>query len=154
MLPSSSIFGGFADELFHPESHHLDRPDITAIPFLTKIERDPDMILRRSSPCYEITENDNLFQLAIDVPGVKMKDITVEFLDHDHVLRISGGRKVHQKDKDGTVVESESKFVKRFVMDQSVDTTKVTANLKDGVLTINAPKDTKPKTTKIAITED
>ena len=60
MIPSSSILGGFADELFHPESHHLDRPDITAIPFLTKIERDPDMILRRSSTCYEITENDNL----------------------------------------------------------------------------------------------
>lgn len=138
------------DEFFHPES----RPDFTAVPFLTKIERDPDMILRLSSPCYEVTENEKQFQLAIDVPGVKMEDITVEFLDHDHVLRISGGRKVHQEGNDGTVVESESKFVKRFAMDQSVDATKVTANLQDGVLTINAPKDAKPKTTRIAITED
>lgn len=150
-----SIFGGFGDDLLS-EMQHFPHPDFTAVPFLTNITRDPDMVLRRSSPCYEITENEKQFQLALDVPGVKMKDMTIDFNDKDRVLHISGGRKVRQEDQSGNVKESESKFEKRFVMDKSVDISKVTAKLQDGVLTITAPKNVellKPETIKIAITE-
>ena len=114
MFPSNSIFGGFGDDLLS-EIHHLPHPDFTAVPFLTNINRDPDMILRRSSPCYEITENAKQFQLAIDVPGVKMKDVNVDFNDKDRVLHISGGRKVHKTEEDETVlIDSETIFEKSF----------------------------------------
>ena len=97
------------------------------------------MILRRSSPCYEITENDKQFQLAIDVPGVKLSDIYIE-IEQNHCLHISGGRQVKKTDKDGNISTSESKFEKRFVIDENVDTSKTTATLQDGVLTVTAPK--------------
>eukprot|EP01083_Nonionella_stella_P025291 69663_1 len=146
-LPTPSLFGGFDDFFSTPFTHH------PAVPFLTDIQRDPDMILRRSSPCYEVHENEKQFQLAIDVPGVKMKDINIS-LEEDRVLRIRGGREIHKTEKDGTVTASQSKFEKSFVMDDSVDPEKVTAHLQDGVLTITAPKSVaKMKTKQIVITE-
>jgi HSP20 family protein len=142
-----SLLGGFDDFFSTPFTHQ------PAVPFLTDIQRDPDMVLRRSSPCYEVHENDKQFQLTIDVPGVKMSDMNIS-LEDDRVLHISGGREVHKTEDDGTVTKSQSKFEKIFRMDDSVDTAKVTANLQNGVLTITAPKLVeKLKTKKILITE-
>ena len=150
-FPSKSIFSGGFDDFFSPTSFQ----EFAAVPFLTNQNRNPpDMVLCRSSPCYEVTENDDQYQLAVDVPGVKLSDINIEVLEHDRVLRISGGRKVHKTEEDGTVIDSETKFEKSFVLDHNIDTEKVTANLQDGVLTITAPKDVERKTIqKIAITE-
>jgi len=145
-----SIFSGGFDDFFSPTSIS----EFAAVPFLTNQNRSPDMVLRRCSPHYEVIESDDQYQLAVDVPGVKLNDINIE-LEHDRVLRISGGKKVHKTDEDGTVIlVSESKFEKRFVLDHNIDTGKVTANLQDGVLTITAPKDVERKLIqKIAITE-
>ena len=144
-----SIFSGFDDVFAAPFFS-----DVPATPFLDRIERDPGMVLRRSSPCYEVTENGDAFQLSIDVPGVKGKDITAE-IEHDgRVLHIRGGRKVKTTGSDGSVEMSESKFEKKFALDQSVDPTKITANLADGVLTIVAPKKKEESTIQtIAISE-
>jgi len=144
-----SVFSGFDDVFAAPFFS-----DIPATPFLTNINREPDMILRRSSPCYEVTENDDAFQLSVDVPGVKGKDIQAE-IEHDgRVLHIKGGRKVKRTLEDGSVESSESKFEKKFALDQSVDPSQIKANLADGVLTIIAPKRKKESSVQtIAISE-
>ena len=147
MSLSRRLFNGF-DDFFAPPTF----PDFGPVPFLTDNNRDSDMVLRRSSPCYEVTENDNQYQLSVDVPGVKLDDINIE-LEHDRVLHISGGRKIDKTDEDGAVFKSETKFEKRFVLDQTIDASKVTGNLENGVLTVTAPKDPERKTVKkIAIT--
>lgn len=129
------LFGGFDDIFAAP--FFTDAP---VTPFLKDIEREPSMVLRRSSPCYEITENEDAYQLSIDVPGVKGKDIKAD-IEHDgRVLHISGGRKVTTTGEDGSTSIKESKFSKKFALDESVDPAKITANLADGVLTIVAPK--------------
>eukprot|EP01083_Nonionella_stella_P225041 800498_1 len=136
-VPASSpfsIFSGF-DELFHPLGE-----DIIPTPFLTNLGRSSDMALRRTSPCYEITENDEQFQLAIDVPGVEAGAIDVHLGDGNRVLHISGGRQVKQTAKDGSITESESRFEKKFVLDKTIDSSKMAATLDNGVLTIIAPK--------------
>ena len=99
------------------------------------------MVLRRSSPCYEVTEDDTQFQLAMDVPGVKAQDIDISLENGGRVLRVTGGRKIRQTLADGSITSSESKFEKSFTMDRSVDTERISANLSDGVLVISAPKD-------------
>ena len=114
--------------------------DTLATPFLKDIVREPDMVLRHSSPCYEVTENDDAYQLSIDVPGVKGKDIVAKIEQDGRVLNISGGRKVKTTSSDGKKTTSESKFAKRFALDKTVDPAQITANLADGVLTIVAPK--------------
>ncbi|GFH45642.1 heat shock protein Hsp20 [Chaetoceros tenuissimus] len=122
MSLSRRLFHGF-DDFFAPPTF----PDFGPVPFLTDTNRDSDMVLRRSSPCYEVTENDNQYQF--------------------------GGRKIDKTDEDGAVFKSETKFEKRFVLDQTIDASKVTANLENGVLTVTALKDPERKTVKkIAIT--
>eukprot|EP00558_Chaetoceros_sp_UNC1202_P005022 CAMPEP_0197247290 /NCGR_PEP_ID=MMETSP1429-20130617/28145_1 /TAXON_ID=49237 /ORGANISM="Chaetoceros sp., Strain UNC1202" /LENGTH=165 /DNA_ID=CAMNT_0042708169 /DNA_START=69 /DNA_END=566 /DNA_ORIENTATION=+ len=145
----TDLFSGFDDFFSTPFPQDIAT---LPVPFLTNVDRDPDMILRRSSPCYEITENDKQFQLAIDVPGVKLSDINIE-LQQDRCLCVSGGRKMKNTNQDGKVSMSESRFEKRFVVDENVDTSKMTANLQDGVLTVFAPKNLEvTKVQKIPIT--
>jgi HSP20 family protein len=120
--------------------------DIVPMPVLN-IERDPFMVLRRSSPGYEIHEDDSKFQLSIDVPGVKAADMKVDLEQGGRLLHLSGGRKI---EKEGSVTET--RFDKRFTLAENVDASKITANLADGVLVVSAPKKVIAPTT-IAITE-
>lgn len=108
---------------------------ILPTPFLT-VGSQSDVALRRSSPCYEITEDEKQFQLAVDVPGVKVTDIKVNLEQGNRVLHISGGRNIKQE---GKVVKTH--FEKSFTIDQSVDASAIKANVSEGVLLVTAPKD-------------
>ena len=138
------FYSGF-DDFFDPRPFTHD-----LMPVLANLQRDDDMILRRSSPGYEIHEDDQKYSIAIDVPGVKSEDMSIKLEENGTVLQLSGGRKV----KRGNDV-SETKFVKRFTIGDNVDTEKITANLSDGVLEVTAPKKvpTKREPQVIKITE-
>merc|ERR1719282_2073714 len=85
---------------------------------------------------YQLIDNDKKFQLTVDVPGVKEEDIDIK-LD-DGQLTVQGQRTIGS----GTSRFS-SKFFRSFSLDRTVDVDSLTANLKNGVLTISAPKDPK-----------
>jgi HSP20 family molecular chaperone IbpA len=90
---------------------------------------------RFATPRFEITEDDNEFKLAVDVPGVKPKDMKIKLEQDGRVLRLTGERKI----QDGNWT-SEMTFEKAFLLDKKVETDKITANLSDGVVVITAPK--------------
>jgi HSP20 family protein len=121
-----------------------------------KAMRDDDMQIMKSSPGYEITESDTKYQVAVDVPGIKLSDMNIQIEQHgtQPVLHISGTRKVERMpNKDQEQKESyiaETKFEKRFTIGTNVDIERMTANLSDGVLVLSAPK--KEKTEKPTIT--
>jgi HSP20 family molecular chaperone IbpA len=114
--------------------------DVSATPFLSSIQRDSEMILHRSSPGYEVTENADNFQLSMSIPGLGVQDVDVTLEHGGRVLNVRGGRKIKQTLADGTITSSESKFEKRFIMDHNIDATKVKASLNDGILQVVAPK--------------
>ena len=119
------------------------------MPVLRNFDRDDNMVVHRSSPGYEINEDDTKYQIAVDVPGVKAADMNVELEHGGHVLQLSGSRKLLK----GETV-NEAKFDKRFTIGDNIDTSKLSANLADGVLVVTAPKKKEEeKTFKIAITE-
>ena len=103
-----------------------------------------------SSPGYHVNETDGQYQIAVDVPGVRAEDISVNLEHEGRLLHISGGRKITKED-----TTTESKFDKRFTLGKNIDVEKMTANLADGVLTLTAPKKAEPekKVLKIHITE-
>ena len=118
-------------------------------PFLTPVALENDAVLRRSSPCYEITEDDNQFKLAVDVPGVAPNDIKVNLENGGKVLHVSGERKIERKGQ-----KSESRFEKRFTMGNVIDASAVTANVNQGVLVVTCPKSEKLKETRsISVTK-
>jgi len=149
IIPTHSFFSGFDDFLSTP--FFTDEEPIVTVPIIANFERQANSVLRRSSPWYEVTEDDKQFQLAVAVPGVKAGDLNIQLEQGGRVLRLSGGRKVRSADGKSF---SESKFEKIFTIDGSIDLNQITANLADGVLVITAPKDVKKdEVQKIVVTE-
>lgn len=66
--------------------------DASLAPFITSARSSSEppvtgsMVLRRTSPCYEVTENEKEFQLSVDLPGVKANDVHVELEEGGRVL--------------------------------------------------------------------
>jgi HSP20 family protein len=103
-----------------------------------------------ASPRYELIDNDEKFQLSVDVPGVKVDDIDVS-LEDGH-LRVAGQRMTSDDSSRFT-----SKFSQTFSLDPAVDVERFSASLNDGVLVVMAPKDFKrveESITKIPIMQD
>jgi HSP20 family protein len=92
----------------------------------------------QTSPRYEITDTNDKFQVAVDVPGFTSKDIHVNIDNDNRMLSISGSR-----EKTGDDYSFSSKFSQSFSMNPEIDVDHFSANLKDGVLVIEAPKDLK-----------
>merc|ERR1719399_1765502 len=85
---------------------------------------------------HELVDDDDKFELTVDVPGVKEDDIDIKL--EDGMLTVEGHRTASSESAQFT-----SKFSKSFSLDKTVDVEKITAALKNGVLTVSAPKDLK-----------
>ncbi len=92
-------------------------------------------------PSVDIKDEDKRYVIAADIPGVDPKDIEVS-MDND-VLTIKGERKTEKKDEDNgyrRIECSYGSFYRRFSLPESVDSDKVIAKGKNGVLEITVPK--------------
>lgn len=139
------------DDFFSPSPFQDPFNDFLPMPVITNVDRDDNLILRATSPGYEIHQLDGKYQICVDVPGVKASDVTVNVEHEGKVLHIAGGRKVVKDNGDTTEV----KFEKRFTIGRNMDVEKMTANMADGVLTLTAPikEEQEKKVHTIAITE-
>jgi len=88
-----------------------------------------------SSNRYELIDNDEKFQLTVDVPGIKEEDIDIK-LDEGQLI-VTGQRVAATESSRST-----SKFSQSFYLDPTVDVDNFTATLKNGVLVVSAPKET------------
>ena len=91
------------------------------------------------SPRYELTNDKDKFEVSISVPGLKPEDIDVT-VHEDKVLSIRGG--IEEKDTDTGHLMT-SNFSQSFSLDPATQIENLTANLKDGILHVMAPKDVK-----------
>lgn len=103
-----------------------------------------EMASGRPSPRYETNNDDEKFQIALDVPGVKPSAIDIRLVDDEErsgnsngkVLIIEGQR---ESSMDGAVPPV--KFKKEFFVDASViDVDSITAQINNGVLVVTATK--------------
>ncbi|RRO24948.1 Hsp20/alpha crystallin family protein [Flavobacteriaceae bacterium 14752] len=97
----------------------------------------------KSLPAVNIEEKEDKFSLELAAPGKTKKDFNIE-LDND-LLTISSEIKEEHKseDKDRNFTRREfsyESFKRSFTLPDSVDTNKVKANYKNGVLTVDLPK--------------
>lgn len=92
-------------------------------------------------PAASITENDKEYTIKADLPEVERKDIDVS-LDKG-VLTISGERRVEKTKEDEKEHRRESyygSFSRSFAVPEDVDESAITADSKNGVLTVRLPK--------------
>jgi HSP20 family protein len=96
--------------------------------------------------------NDNIVAM-IELPGMRKEDIEISL--HDGTLTISGERK--HEIREGEKAERGERYVGTFrrsiTLPAAVDANKVTANYKDGILTITLPKaeEAKPKQIQVNV---
>src|SRR5512140_2236581 len=92
------------------------------------------------SPEVDISQDDHEYLLKADVPETKKDDVRVTV--EDGVLNVSGERKSvkeDQKKKFHRIERSFGTFRRSFMLPEDADSTKVTAEFRDGVLKVHLP---------------
>ena len=117
-----------------------------------KSSSDPEDPVSVQSPIHSVQDDEDTFQITMDVPGVQKSDIDISFKEDIRILTISGVRYMTTSDPD----PSSTRFSKDFgPLDEAIETDKIGAKLENGVLVVTAPKKQAKDSTpskKIAIT--
>jgi HSP20 family protein len=103
-------------------------------------------------PAIDVAEEEDAIVVRAEVPGCKADDIDISV--HGNVLTISGEKKLSEEKKEKGYYHVEStygSFRREVTLPTDVNQSKVDANYKDGVLSINLPKAEKAKTIKVKI---
>ena len=103
------------------------------------------------------TGADHSLVISADLPGVSKDDVSVHI--ENRTLTIKGERKrdaIEDEDKGGRIQRTErlfGTFVRSFALPETADTSKVTAEYKDGVLTLNIPRAeaSKPRSIEVKV---
>jgi HSP20 family protein len=104
------------------------------------------------APHFDIADTKTGFEVYVELPGVALDDVKITF--EDNTLTIAGEKKAEYERADYNfyVVErGYGQFFRSVLLPQSVDGTKITATMKDGVLKIFAPKRAGAETRKIEV---
>ena len=102
------------------------------------------------SPRIDIWETDDELILYADVPGVSAENLDVQFENRE--LRIHG--KVCPRHENVNFLYGEygiGDYYRTFTIGESIDSAKISAELKDGVLTLHLPKTETMKPRKIKV---
>jgi len=98
------------------------------------------------SPKVDIKEEPKEFVVYADIPGVDPKEIEIEMEGDRLIVR---GEKKSQKEEKGKnyyrMERTSGKFYRQFTLPDSVDSSKITAITKHGVLEIHLPKSAEGK---------
>ena len=100
-----------------------------------------------SMPAVNIREDEQNYSLELAVPGIDKKDLKIDI--NEDVLTISSEAKnVNEEEKDGYKRKefSFSSFCRSFYIPENVNRDKIGASYKDGILTVELPKQEEEKT--------
>lgn len=106
-------------------------------------------------PTVDISETPQEYTLRAEIPGMKKEDTKISV--NNNVLTLSGEKKSEAKHEDKKYHRVESyygSFQRSFVLPDSIQSDKVTAAFKDGVLTVTVPKSEKAKEKQVDIKID
>lgn len=118
------------------------------VPSVFQAGGDFDRILSGSS---DFESFDDHYEISMEVPGVKKDEVGIELQGDELVVSWSRSReKKKGLGKRSRFERREGSFTRRFHVD-GADQSKVTAELKNGVLTLNVPKRAEYQPTRIAI---
>ena len=115
-------------------------------------QSDDDMSLGTWHPVVDMYDEDDRIVIKAELPGLEKKDIAVDV--KDRVLTISGERNYDNEVKEEKYYRRErayGKFQRAFSLPADVDSDKIKADFKDGLLKVEVPKPEKQKPKEITI---
>jgi HSP20 family protein len=97
-------------------------------------------------PAVNIKEDEKLFILDLAVPGIEKKDLKIE-IQEDMLTISSESNTEKEENQDGFKRKefSYSSFCRSFYIPENVNREKIQANYKDGILSIELPKQEEEK---------
>ena len=104
------------------------------------------------TPGIDVVEEADAYVFHADLPGVPKENVDITF--EDNILTVSGTRERLEETNTGQYRRVErryGKFTRSFALPSQVDTAKVDASFRDGVLVIRVPKAETAKARKIKI---
>ncbi len=109
------------------------------------------------SPAVDIYETDSELVLKAELPGVNPKDVEVRV--EDNTLYLKGQRNFEREVKEENFHRLErghGSFSRSFALPSSIDSERVKAEYKNGLLTLTMPKkeEAKPKTIPIIVSQN
>lgn len=137
-----------------------ERPGLAGLNFgrLSNLQEELDRLFESPltgwAPALDVHEDKDSFIVRTELPGLKREDIEVSL--HEGALLISGERKAETK-PEGVEVHRQERFYGKFqralTLPTPVAADKITAQYKDGVLTVTLPKveEAKPKQIDISV---
>jgi HSP20 family protein len=104
------------------------------------------------TPAVNLAEQENMFEISVELPGMKPEDVNVELKEGN--LWISG-KKTEESEQEGKTYHRmerrHGEFRRVVPLPGSVDPEHVDANFRDGLLTIHIPKTEQSKSRRIEI---
>jgi HSP20 family protein len=103
-------------------------------------------------PAMDVYETEDKLVVTVELPGIDAKDVEVSV--EDSTLTVSGKREFTTEVKEEHYHRIERRygsFSRAVTLPQTVDTSKVNADVDKGILTIEVPKAEKAKPKKIQI---
>ena len=110
---------------------------------------DNDWMVRTNAtaPAINVIENDTDYKIEVAAPGMTKEDFNVHLTENNElVISMEKKNETGEKDKNKKYLRREfsySKFEQCMVLPDDVEKDKISANVNDGVLTIDLPKMTK-----------
>jgi len=104
------------------------------------------------APAFDILENEKEYVITAELPGMDIKDVDITL--SEGVLSVKGEKKQEKEDKgeDYHMIERHyGSFHRSFRLPGRVETDKIDANYKDGLLKLTLPKAEGSETTKIKV---
>jgi HSP20 family protein len=110
------------------------------------------MAVAEWAPCVDISEDDTEYLIKAELPEVKKEDVKVTA--EEGTLTIMGERKFEKEQKNKKyhrVERAYGRFGRSFSLPDDASPAKVSAEFKDGVLTVHLAKDAKAKPQHIEV---
>lgn len=105
-----------------------------------------------TAPAINVVESDKDYKVEVAVPGMTKEDFNIHLSDENELV-ISMEKKVENEDKENKKYLrrefSYTKFQQSLYLPDNVDKEKITANVANGVLTIELPKYSQEEKAKI-----
>jgi len=120
----------------------------------TLVRENRNAVQRRAeqfvTPVASVVEDSDAYLLRVEMPGVNKEGLEISVENNE--LTIIGRRDLAQVE--GTLIHRESRtedFRRVFEFDPSLDTSKISARIDEGVLTLTLPKAEQVKPRKITV---
>ncbi len=120
----------------------------------TLVRENRNAVQRRAeqfvTPVASVVEDGDAYLLKVEMPGVNKEGLEISVENNE--LTITGRRDLTQIE--GTLIHRESRtedFRRVFELDPSIDTSKISARIDQGFLTLTLPKAEQAKPRKIAV---